>query len=147
MSVNKAILVGRIGADAELKHSQNGGAILRLRLATSETWKDKDGQRQERTEWHTVTMFGKRADGLARHLVKGTQVYIEGRISTREWQDKDGNKRWSTEIVANELAFLGGGKGQGGGQREQRGAAPSGPGDFADEFPPSDNFGDDDIPF
>jgi single-strand DNA-binding protein len=150
--VNKAILIGRLGADPELKYAGNGNAILRLRMATSETWKDKGGEKQERTEWHTVTMFGTRAEALSKHLGKGQMIYIEGRIQTRQWEDKDGGKRYSTEIVANDLQFLGGGKGGGGQQREERPdnrgrsgrGAPTG-----DEFPPDDGWGGDgdQIPF
>lgn len=136
--LNKVQLIGNLGLDPELKYTQGGAAILRMRLAVNETWKDREGQKQERTEWATVIMWGKRAEGLAPHLGKGDRVYIEGRLQTREWEDKDGNRRTTTEIVAHELLFLGGKRPA---QSQQR--AP------ADDFPADDGgaFGDDLIPF
>lgn len=137
MGVNKAILLGNLGMDPELRHSDNG-SVLRLRLATNERWRDKDGNAQERTEWHTVVFFGKRADGLARVLRKGESVYVEGRIQTRTWE-KDGEKRYSTEIVGTELEFTGGGS---------RGASSAGGyGGSSASTPAADDFGDDEIPF
>jgi single-strand DNA-binding protein len=139
--LNKAILIGNLGAEPELKHTANGQAVMRLRLACSESWKDRDGQRKERTEWLTVTMWGPRAEALSRMLRKGEPVYVEGRIQTREWQDKDGNKRTSTEINATELLFLGGGRGEGGQRSQSQNRA-------ADDFPPSSGGEfDDDVPF
>jgi len=146
--LNKAQIIGNLGADPELRYAQNGNAILNMRIAVNETWRDKSGEKKERVEWFTVVMWGKRAESLSKHLAKGQSVYIEGRLQTRQWEDKDGNKRWTTEIVANELLFLGG-KGGGGGQRNERQSsrddANSG-GASGGDFPP-DDFGDDDIPF
>ena len=105
--VNKVILLGRLGADPETRHMPNGGAVANLRLATSETWKDKQGQQQERTEWHRVVFFGRLAEVAQEYLAKGSQVYVEGSIRTNKWQDQNGNDRYSTEIVGRELQMLG----------------------------------------
>ena len=115
--INKVILVGNLGADPETKYGQSGGAITNLRIATSESWIDKNtDQKQERTEWHRVVLFKKLAEIAAEYLRKGSQVYIEGSLRTRKWQDKQGNDRYTTEIVANEMQMLGGrGGGMGGG--------------------------------
>lgn len=108
--VNKAIILGNMGADPELRATANGTSVCSLRIATSEQWKDKQtGERKEQTEWHAVICFGKLADIAGQYLQKGRQVYIEGRIQTRKWQDKDGADRYTTEIVASELQMLGGG--------------------------------------
>src|SRR5690606_879804 len=170
--LNKVMLIGNLGMDPELKYTQGGAAILRMRLATTERYVEKGGEKQERTEWHTVIMWGNRAEALQKFLSKGQTVYIEGRLQTRAWEDKDGNKRSTTEIVANDLLFLGGGRGGGGAPSDEGGGygggggggyggggggyggggggggrAPSGGGGRpADDFPP-DDFGDDDIPF
>ncbi|MEO7247737.1 MAG: single-stranded DNA-binding protein [Novosphingobium sp.] len=167
-SVNKVILIGNLGADPEVKSFQNGGKVCNIRIATSESWKDKNtGEKQERTEWHTVAIFGDGLAGVAeRFLRKGSKVYIEGQLRTRKWQDQSGNDRYSTEVVLQGpgavLTMLdgapgsgGGGGGQrsggdwgggsgassgassGGGQRSGGGSAPGG---FADDL-------DDDIPF
>jgi single-strand DNA-binding protein len=107
--VNKVILVGRLGGDPELRYTPGGQAVARLSLATSEAWTDKQGQKQERTEWHRVVVWGKMAEVCGQHLSKGRQVYIEGRLQTRSWDDKNsGQKKYSTEIVANTVQFLGG---------------------------------------
>jgi len=106
--VNKVIIVGRLGADPELKNVGNGQNVARLSVATSENWLSKDGQKQERTEWHRVVVWGRQAENCAKHLSKGRQVYVEGRLQTRSWEDPQGNKRYSTEIVANTVQFLGG---------------------------------------
>jgi len=105
--VNKAILVGRLGKDPEIKYTPSGTAIANFTIATSENYKDKDGQKQERTEWHRIVAFGKLAEICGEYLAKGKQVYIEGRIQTRSWDDKDGNKKYMTEIVANIMQMLG----------------------------------------
>lgn len=141
--MNRAILMGRLGMDPELKHGQSGAAVLRLRLATDRKWLDKGGERQERTDWHTVVFFGKRAEGLSRHLSKGDMIGVEGRIETRQWDDKDGNKRYTTEVIGQDLTFGGGGQrssggGYGGKPASQPASQPAGGGD---------GFGDDDIPF
>ena len=116
MSVNKVILLGHLGADPEMRYTQSGTAVGNLRIATNETWTDKSGQRQERTEWHRVVTFGRTAENVGKYLKKGRQIYVEGRLQTRDWEDRDGNKRYTTEIVASNITFLGGGgKGAGGG--------------------------------
>lgn len=112
MSVNKVILIGHLGADPETRTSQAGSMVANLRLATNERQKDRDGNWSDHTEWHRIVCFGKTADNVARFLKKGREVYIEGRLQTRKWQDKNGQDRWSTEIVANDVRFLGG-KGDG----------------------------------
>ena len=105
--VNKVILVGNLGADPEVRYMPSGGAVAVVRLATSETWKDRQtGQNQERTEWHRVVFFAKLADIAAEYLKKGSKIYLEGRLRTNKWQDKDGNDRYTTEIVANEMTML-----------------------------------------
>jgi single-strand DNA-binding protein len=107
MSVNKVILVGRLGADPEKAVTGSGKNVTKFNLATGETWKDKNGQKQERTEWHRIVVWGPQADSCASYLSKGRQVYIEGRIQTRQWDDKEGNKRYTTEVVAQNVQFLG----------------------------------------
>jgi single-strand DNA-binding protein len=137
--INKVILIGNLGADPETRYMPSGSAVTNLRLATSESWKDKtSGEQQERTEWHRVAMFGRLAEIAAEYLRKGSQVYIEGSLRTRKWQDKEGNDRWSTEVVANEMQMLGG-------RAESSAPARSAPAAVA-ESEPSDAF-DDDIPF
>ena len=111
-SVNKAILVGNLGRDAELRYTPGGAAVATLNLATTEVWNDKGGQRQEKTEWHRVVLWGKTAESLNEYLTKGKQIYIEGRLQTRQWDDKDGNKRYTTEVVASTVQFLGGANAQ-----------------------------------
>jgi len=116
--VNKVILVGHLGADPDMRYTPSGQGVCELRLATSESWNDKNGQRQERTEWHRIVVWGKRAEVCSKYLAKGRQVFVEGRIQTRTYDDKDGNKRYITEIIANDVQFLGGGRegGAGGGK-------------------------------
>lgn len=126
--VNKAILVGRLGGDPEIRYTANGKAVANFNVATSENWKGQDGQRQERTEWHRIVTFGKLAEICGEYLAKGKMVYVEGRIQTRQWDDRDGNKRYTTEIVCNEMQMLGG-KGEGGGGGDyNRGGQQSGGG-------------------
>lgn len=105
--VNKVILIGRLGGDPELKEMSGGGNVCNFSMATSESWKDKNGDKQEKTEWHKIVTFNKLADICGEYLYKGKQVYIEGRIQTRQWDDKDGNKRYTTEIVAHQMQMLG----------------------------------------
>jgi single-strand DNA-binding protein len=163
--VNKVILIGNLGAKPELKYLPSGQAVCELRLATTEKFTDKNNQKQERTEWHTVVAWGKTGENCAQYLDKGRSVYVEGRLQTRSWDDKNsGEKRYKTEIVANQVTFLGGGAGDraegGGGERpsggyqqrgprpsngEQMGGGPGGPGGGEDFGPPGG--GDDDIPF
>ena len=108
--VNKVIIVGRLGADPEIKSVGNQQSVARLSIATSEQWTGKDGQKQERTEWHRVVVWGRQAENCAKHLAKGRQVYVEGRLQTRSWEDQaSGQKKYATEIVANTVQFLGGG--------------------------------------
>ena len=144
--LNKAILIGNLGVDPELRFTQGGQAILRLRLATTESYVNKNRERQERTEWHTVIVWGNRAEALNKILSKGRSICVEGRIQTRQWEDKDGNKRSTTEINATNIVLLGGGRRGGddaGFPRDSDRAPSSGGG--APEF--GDDFGDDDIPF
>ncbi len=110
--VNKVILVATLGADPELRYTGSGTAVCELRLATNESWLDKQGQKQERTEWHRVVVWGDPGENCAKYLAKGRGVYVEGRIQTRSWDDKDGNKRYTTEIIAspNGVQFLPGGQ-------------------------------------
>jgi single-strand DNA-binding protein len=107
MSVNKVILVGRLGADPELKTLSSGNSVANFNLATSENWVDRDGQKQERTEWHRIVVWGKLAEICRQHLSKGRQVYVEGRLQTRSWEDQQGQKRYTTEINASTVQFLG----------------------------------------
>lgn len=111
--VNKVIIVGRLGSDPELKSVGNSQSVARLSVATSEAWTGKDGQKQERTEWHRVVVWGRQAENCAKHLAKGRQVYVEGRLQTRSWEDQaSGQKKYATEIVATTVQFLGGATGE-----------------------------------
>jgi single-strand DNA-binding protein len=146
-SVNKVILVGNLGRDAELRYTPTGAAVATLNMATTEVWNDKAGQRQEKTEWHRVVLWGKSAESLTEYLTKGKQIYVEGRLQTRQWDDKDGNKRYTTEIRGDRIVLLGGG---GGGRGA---AAPRSDDSMAGGHPPSpapessEPLTDDDIPF
>ena len=143
MSVNKVILVGNLGRDPEMRHTQNGRAVANFTLATNERWKDRDGQQQERTEWHRIVLWDRLAEISTEYLSKGRQVYIEGRLQTREWEDRDGNKRYTTEIVATNMQMLGR-RGEGGYD------APSPQGSGPSDVPPAGNDGSgggSDIPF
>ena len=127
--VNKVILIGNLGADPETRFMPSGGAVTNIRLATSETWKDRQtGQQQERTEWHRVVFFNKLGEIAGEYLKKGSKVYVEGSIRTRKWQGQDGQDRYTTEIVANEMQMLDGrgGGGDGGGYQNQGGGQPTG---------------------
>ena len=127
--VNKVILIGNLGADPETRFMPSGGAVTNIRLATSETWKDRQtGQQQERTEWHRVVFFNKLGEIAGEYLKKGSKVYVEGSIRTRKWQGQDGQDRYTTEIVANEMQMLDGrgGGGYGGGYQNQGGCQPTG---------------------
>jgi len=149
-SVNKVILVGNLGRDAELRYTPGGAPVATLNLATTEVWNDKGGQKQEKTEWHRVVLWGKSAESLNEYLVKGKQIYVEGRLQTRQWDDKDGNKRYTTEIKADRITLLGGGgggaRGAGGASAEYSGRGGGGGGGQMDE-PPVEPITDDDIPF
>jgi single-strand DNA-binding protein len=134
-SVNKAILVGHLGRDPEMRYVPSGDAVANFSIATTDSWKDKQGVKQEKTEWHRISMFGKQAEIAGEYLKKGSSVYIEGRIQTRTWQDKEGNERQTTEIVADRMQMLGG---KPSGQAESPQQAQSQPGsnlpnDFDDE--------------
>ncbi len=159
MSVNKVILVGRLGRDPETRFTSGGQAVANFSVATDESYKDRNGERQKRTEWHKIVVWGKQAEIAQQYLKKGSLVFIEGRIQSREWQDKEGQKRTSFEIVANNFRMLGGrgdgmaagaGAGAGGGATRS-----SGGDDFGHEAAPSEEFGgnsapeisDEDIPF
>src|SRR5262245_16770780 len=141
-SVNKVILVGNLGRDAELRYTPGGAAVATLNMATTEVWNDKAGQRQEKTEWHRVVLWGKTAESLAEYLTKGKQIYVEGRLQTRQWDDKDGNKRYTTEIRSDRVVLLSGGGGRS--APADRSEAPSG---HAPVQEPSEPLTDDDIPF
>src|SRR5947207_9420731 len=112
-SVNKVILVGNLGRDPAPRYNPGGDAVTNIRLATTDTWKDKNGEKQERTEWHTIVFFGRQAEIAGEYLKKGKQVYIEGRLQTRKWQDKEGQDRYTTEIVADRMQMLGSREGSG----------------------------------
>ncbi|HKK15335.1 MAG TPA: single-stranded DNA-binding protein [Gammaproteobacteria bacterium] len=148
--INKAILIGNLGNDPDIRYTASGAAVANISLATAETWRDKEtGEQQERTEWHRVVFFGRLAEIVGEYLKKGSQIYVEGRLQTRKWQDKEGVDRYTTEIVANEMQMLGG---RGGGGQNK-------PGNNYDQSPPAEDEGgsrpakkpnddfDDDIPF
>lgn len=143
--VNKAIVLGNLGNDPELKNLPSGAAVCSLSVATTEKWKDKQtGQEQEHTEWHRISLFGRMAEVAAEYLRKGSQVYIEGRLRTRKWQDKEGKDRYSTEIVASDLQLLGGRGNSSGAPAPARAASKQQP---ADNKPTEQFRDDDDIPF
>lgn len=156
--INKVIVVGNLGNDPDTRYMPSGGAVTNISIATSESWKDKQsGEQKERTEWHKVAMFGRLAEIAAEYLRKGSQVYIEGKLRTRKWQDRDGNDRYTTEIIADEMQMLGGRGGAGGGAGSGGGnfgagggQQSSGGGQQGGNNPPPqsspDDF-DDDIPF
>jgi single-strand DNA-binding protein len=152
--INKVILIGNLGADPETRAMPSGTTVANLRVATSESWRDKQtGEQQERTEWHRVALFGRLAEIAGEYLRKGSQVYIEGSLRTRKWQDKQGNERYSTEIIGNELQMLGGRGGAGAGAGASPASAAAGSGatpSYAEESAGGGSRGeefDDDIPF
>lgn len=154
-SVNKAILIGNLGKDPEVRYMPSGEAIANITLATTDTWKDKSGEKQEKTEWHRVSFFGRQAEVVGEYLKKGSQIYVEGRIQTRKWQDKEGKDRYTTEIIVNEMKMLGSKSGGAGSFEvvENQSSAPAGSAPAAKPAAPApagkgnfDNF-DDDIPF
>ena len=144
--INKVILVGNLGNDPDVRYTAGGAAVSNISVATTESWKDREsGEQQEKTEWHRVVFFGRLAEIVAEYLKKGSQVYIEGRLQTRKWQDKEGNDRYSTEIVANEMQMLGSRAGAGNFDKPATSepvTPESSPSSKADE-----SFADDDIPF
>ncbi|MEE9552524.1 MAG: single-stranded DNA-binding protein [Gammaproteobacteria bacterium] len=146
--VNKAILIGNLGNDPDIRYTASGAAVANISIATAESWKDKEtGEKQERTEWHRVVFFGRLAEIVGEYLRKGSQIYVEGRLQTRKWQDKEGRDRYTTEIVANEMQMLGSRSGgttnfdQSPPPAKEEVTAPATSGG-----PPKDDF-DDDIPF
>jgi len=149
--INKVILVGNLGADPETRYTASGSAITTISVATTESWKDRQsGEQQERTEWHRVVFFNRLAEIAGEYLRKGSQVYVEGSIRTRKWQDQNGQDRFTTEVVGNEMQMLGGRSGGENFERQQR------PGGFRDnqqsgrkesDSPADDGFAEDDIPF
>lgn len=146
-SVNKVILVGNLGKDPEVRFTPSGRAVAKFPIATTESWMDQENSRQERTEWHNVVVWGKQAESCGQYLAKGRQVFIEGAIRSRSYDDKEGNKRYITEIVAQRVQFLGSGGGSGGrGASADGGGSGSGVGGGFDEFG-GGQIPEDDVPF
>ena len=139
--VNKVILIGNLGADPEVRYTSGNQAVADLRLATSRRWRDKNNEMQEDTQWHRVVVWGRQAEQCKEYLSKGRQVFVEGRLQTRSWEDRDGNKRYTTEVVAQTIQFLGGGARGGGGFDD----VPPPPSDR--DGPGMDDLPEDDIPF
>ena len=158
-SVNKAILIGNLGKDAELRYTSGGTPVASCRIATTERYNDKEGNKKEDTQWHDIVIWGKTAEAIHTYLVKGKQIYVEGKLQTRKWTDKEGKDRYNTEVRADRVVLLGGGGGAGGGS-SMGGARPqtsrpaygssgggSDMGDGGGDFSPVDTPNDDDIPF
>ena len=145
MSLNKVMLIGNLGKDPELRFTPSGRAVARFSIATSEQWTTPEGQKQERTEWHNVVVWGKQAESCGQYLSKGRQVFIEGSIRSRQYDDKEGQKRYITEVIAQRVQFLGGGRGDGAGAG--RGGSTGGGGGGVTEDTPAPMPEDDDIPF
>jgi len=150
--VNKVILIGNLGNDPDVRYTASGAAVANISLATAESWRDKEsGEQQERTEWHRVVFFGRLAEIVAEYLKKGSQIYVEGRLQTRKWQDKEGKDRYSTEIVANEMQMLG--SRSGGSSNQSYDQSPPNDDTSSGNKPqkaaakPKDDDFDDDIPF
>ena len=154
-SVNKIILIGNLGADPEKRYMGNGGAVCNLRLATTDRWTDKQGAKQERTEWHRVVVYGPQAENCEKYLAKGRQVYIEGSLKTRQWQDQQGQTRYTTEVIAQRVQFLGGPGGASAGAGSGSSRSTGAPRTTDDEpFPaaeplsePENQAGEEDVPF
>ncbi|MEW6288937.1 MAG: single-stranded DNA-binding protein [Thermodesulfobacteriota bacterium] len=134
--INKAIIIGNLGSDPEVRYTQSGTAVANFNVATTEKWKGQDGQMQEQTEWHRIVAFARLAEICGEYLSKGSKVYVEGRIQTRSWNDKDGNKRYTTEIVAKDMKML-----------APKGASSAAGSSFAEEPPPPEPRMGDDVPF
>jgi single-strand DNA-binding protein len=150
--VNKVILVGNLGADPEVRFTPSGQAVANFRIATSENWTDKNGQKQERTEWHRIVVWGKLGELCGEYLAKGRQCYVEGRLQTREWTDKEGKKNYTTEVVASNVTFLGGRDSAGAGARNGNRPSRNGSEDFGPPPPGMDEPNgaspmEEDIPF
>ncbi len=133
--LNKVLLIGNLGADPEYRTTPSGTSVATFNVATTEQWTNREGQQEQKTEWHRIVTWGKLAEISRDYLKKGKQVYLEGRLQTRSWEDRDGQKRYTTEVVANQMLMLGGAPGQGGAERG---------GEDTDPFPPAD---EDDLPF
>lgn len=147
MSVNKVLLIGRLGSDPEIRYTPSGAAVANFSLATNESWNDKNGQKQERTEWHRVVVWGKLAQLCGEYLRKGRQCYVEGRLQTRQWQDKEGQTKYTTEVIATTIQFLGAG-----GERSANPGMSAGGGqksgdDFSQVRMEEPSFTEEDIPF
>lgn len=150
-SYQKIVIVGNLGADPEMKYLPSGGAVVNISVATSERWKDKQtGEQKEKTEWHRCAAFNRTAEVIGEYLHKGSKVLIEGKMQTRKWQDKEGNDRYSTEVMVDRMVMLdskGSGQGQGGGQQNRPAGAGQGSDKPAGDHLPADDDFDDDIPF
>lgn len=154
-SVNKAILIGNLGKDAELRYTSGGTPVASCRIATTERYNDREGNKKEDTQWHDIVIWGKTAEAIHTYLVKGKQIYVEGRLQTRKWTDKEGKDRYNTEVRADRVVLLGGGGGAGAGaggarpqSRERFAGAPAADAhDSGGDFSPVDTPNDDDIPF
>lgn len=144
-TVNRVILVGNLGRDAELRYTGGGTPVANFSLATTEVFKDKEGQRREETEWHRVSLMGKQAESVAEYLRKGKQIYVEGRLRTRSWDDKDGNKRTTTEVIANRVVLLG--SAGGGGPRRETTEREEGARDVPSHDTGASMPADDEVPF
>jgi len=154
MSVNKVLLIGRLGSNPEIRYTPAGAAVANFSLATNESWNDKNGQKQERTEWHRVVVWGKLAQLCGEYLAKGRQCYVEGRLQTRQWQDKEGQTKYTTEVIASSIQFLGGaekgagaGMGAGPSAGAGRNAGTGGNEDFSQVRMEEPSFTEEDIPF
>ncbi len=145
--VNKAIIIGNLGRDPEVRFTPSGRAVAKFSVATTEKWTDQQGQKQEKTEWHNIVVWGKQAETCGQYLAKGRQVFVEGRITNRSYDDKDGNKRYITEIIARDVRFLGGGGGGGGGGGAGRVADPSFAAPMGEDAGGGPPDTEDDIPF
>lgn len=141
--LNKVMIIGNLGNDPEIRYTQGGQAVANFNVATNEKWTSKDGKKQERTEWHKVVVWGKQAENCGKYLKKGRTVHVEGKLQTRDWQDKDGNKRYTTEIVAHSVLFLSGDRDTGGGSNNGGGGYNRGNSSGSND----QSFNDDDIPF
>jgi single-strand DNA-binding protein len=144
--VNKVILIGNLGKDPELRYTPGGQPVASFSLATTERWSDKNGQRQDKTEWHNIVVWGKLAELANQYLKKGRSAYIEGRITNRSWDDRDGNKKYRTEIVANQIQFLGGAP-VGGEPQPISEPGPASDSSFDQSAPATSSVGEDDLPF
>jgi single-strand DNA-binding protein len=147
MSVNKVILVGRLGKDPEVRYASSGVAVCNFTMATNRTYKDKQGERKDETEWHRVAAFGRTAEICGEYLKKGSQIYIEGRLQTRKWQDKDGNDRWSTEVVTDTMRMLDSRGGDAGGAQRGSSSQASSSGNNDPYQPLPGDIPDSDVPF